>query len=733
MTDNPASTELLAKILDVLTRIDEKIRNQDEQIRTLETFIQKTHSFGSDACTTDTAIDSSVILSRGDSKLDPQDEKPHQPTADKSSSEGDSAGEAIIRHDTATEKLPYTDFPWAEKGIFFCGQYITIKDYLEITGLDYEIQGKLGDWWNIPDDMRMQLTFSKHKYIKARSHSDVFLAEPLSIAYGSETMNIARQFDDSLRVRPGNDFLAVDFDEHNHSRLYRMGESAVGPPLMIERGGHKNAPWSRLIVYQGMTTGEHTNHQKESGKGLKWSSPYFRAGDENPGLWVNFDYHLRNKAKNITANPYHDPDVGFHTNFYEIMNEADVPNELWKHGPLYNDPLRRSFRKCAYTLYAPSPKSGQLGENDISIYSPRHWTILLLAPSYFFDENNTSFPMGDLSAGRKQALGHCLGRLTKLGAEMNLIGHGLQRISERWSDFQSFFEFILDSGDSLMQPAAHDNLLFDDGAFSRSRRYFWAIDCLSEFELSITDNLSQWQLFKAARVEPLILVDKLSELDFLQYKIAEKHCSILINQREYFRRKLAATRALRDALFNASAVIESRESTRLGENVKLLTFVSIFFLPLSFCTSLWSINTLFPLSLLPPVIIGIGLATYILVLNIDTLCTFISRIYNFHLKRAVLNAMKIDVSERWKSRGARFEVFRPKAEQVRPSEWWVPVYAVEHPWVCWGRRVRPDWLGRREVKSSTAGKKSAWLWWKRKNGSGKEEGEEKLEDQPWVL
>ena len=44
-------------------------------------------------------------------------------------------------------------------------------------------------------------------------------------------------------------------------------------------------------------------------------------------------------------------------------------------------------------------------------------------------------------------------------------------------------------------------------------------------------------------------------------------------------------------LFNASAVIESRASTRLGENVKLLTFVSIFFLPLAFTTvSLpWSI------------------------------------------------------------------------------------------------------------------------------------------------
>lgn len=183
-----------------------------------------------------------------------------------------------------------------------------------------------------------------------------------------------------------------------------------------------------------------------------------------------------------------------------------------------------------------------------------------MAPGYFFDKSNTSFPMDDSSAGTRQTHGLCLGQLTKSGAEMHLISHGLQRISDRWADFQAFFEYILDSGDSLMQPTQHDNLLFDDGSFSRSRRYFWAIDCLAEFDLSITDNITQWELYKASRfpaVEPVIDSHSLSELDYLQYKNADTQYKILKNQREYFRQKLASTKALRDAVSFASSSIKA--------------------------------------------------------------------------------------------------------------------------------------------------------------------------------
>ena len=99
-----------------------------------------------------------------------------------------------------------------------------------------------------------------------------------------------------------------------------------------------------------------------------------------------------------------------------------------------------------------------------------------------------------------------------------------------------------------MCPTDHDNLFFDDETFSRSRRYFWAIDCLSEFDVSISDNINQWNQYKAARLQHLLDQRVLSELDMQQFKHAERYLHMLQSQLEYLRRKLAATKALRDAV-----------------------------------------------------------------------------------------------------------------------------------------------------------------------------------------
>ncbi len=78
--------------------------------------------------------------------------------------------------------------------------------------------------------------------------------------------------------------------------------------------------------------------------------PYFERAGGFPGLWGHINNHLQNKGRNATSNPYLDKSIGFTTTFYEIMKPSDQASELWRHGPLYDDPLGRRFRKCSYTV-----------------------------------------------------------------------------------------------------------------------------------------------------------------------------------------------------------------------------------------------------------------------------------------------------------------------------------------------------------------------------------------------
>lgn len=315
---------------------------------------------------------------------------------------------------------------------------------------------------------------------------------------------------------------------------------------------------------------------------------------------------------------------------------------------------------------------------------------------------------------------------------MNLIGNGLERISDRWASFQAYFDFILDSRDSLMKPSEHDNLLFDDGAFSRSRKYFWAIDCLAEFDNCISDNLLQWDLYKAARMP--VNIDSLKRLDSVQFAFVERQYAILQIQRDSFRQKLSAIKALRDALFNASAVIESRASTRLGENVKLLTFVSIFFLPLAFTTSLWSINDKFSMSVLIYVIIIVAISTYLVMFNINSLAHGFSKVYDTK-KRTIVRAMKTDPRDVWKARGHRFEVFRPKHENPEPSEWYIPLYTILRPSVLLrlirSTMSRDATVHHRHVKDHSSGRQ----WFKRLMRNARKPPDEEIRrsDEGWVM
>ncbi|TGO25599.1 hypothetical protein BPAE_0077g00410 [Botrytis paeoniae] len=228
-----------------------------------------------------------------------------------------------------------------------------------------------------------------------------------------------------------------------------------------------------------------------------------------------------------------------------------------------------------------------------------------------------------------------------------------------------------------------------------------AIGFLTEIDNVLSDNIKQWGLYYQGRVEPLLddrdIIHRLDAAclyppavwetfrggDILKQlkKIIQQvqtHVITLNELRNDFNRKLETTKALRDGLFNASALVESRAFTRLGENVKLLTYVSIFYLPLALCAALWAIPNIQGSSTKVPFIITafiVGAITYAIVLKMDFISQNIDANHNPRRQKLV-DHMQKDNSEWWQETGKRFEVFKPTSESKVPTEWWIPIYLI---------------------------------------------------------
>ncbi|THV45583.1 hypothetical protein BGAL_0472g00030 [Botrytis galanthina] len=316
-----------------------------------------------------------------------------------------------------------------------------------------------------------------------------------------------------------------------------------------------------------------------------------------------------------------------------------------------------------------------------------------------FDPFYTILILGEDKSSIKGRSKHILTNDTAIQAELECVEKVLSNVIERWKGLNGPFRELLE--ENFLDIEQYSNLLFDDEKFTRSRKYFWAIGCLTEIDNVLSDNIKQWDLYYKEHLQPLLnhedtkhLLDAAClyppedwetfrgdhMLDELKKTIqqARTHINTLKELRNDFSRKLEITKALRDGLFNASALVESRASTRLGENVKLLTYVSIFYLPLAFCAALWAIPNIQESSTKVPFIITaciVGAITYAIVLNMDFISQKIDANYNPQRQKLV-DHMQKDNSQWWQETGKRFEVFKPTSESKVPTEWWIPIYLI---------------------------------------------------------
>jgi hypothetical protein len=92
----------------------------------------------------------------------------------------------------------------------------------------------------------------------------------------------------------------------------------------------------------------------------------------------------------------------------------------------------------------------------------------------------------------------------------------LRMVIMRWEKITEYFAWLVGHHrDILSDPDAHDGLLFDDDSFSRSRRYFWAINYLAELDNSISGNIVEVEKLASNRA----LMDQLSRLQYLRGKL----------------------------------------------------------------------------------------------------------------------------------------------------------------------------------------------------------------------
>ncbi len=140
--------------------------------------------------------------------------------------------------------------------------------------------------------------------------------------------------------------------------------------------------------------------------------------------------------------------------------------------------------------------------------------------------------------------------------------------------------------------------------------------------------------------------------------------------------------------------MESRQSRMLGENVELLTFVSIFFLPLAFAVALWSIPDMsaqYPGISTPLIVTAVlGIITYLIVWNLKIIVSMLSRLVE-RPRAYLLTMMKVKSttgpyartpeSKQWARRADRFEVFPRKDEDGKPSTWWLLLYPLRRLYV----------------------------------------------------
>ena len=207
--------------------------------------------------------------------------------------------------------------------------------------------------------------------------------------------------------------------------------------------------------------------------------------------------------------------------------------------------------------------------------------------------------------------------------------------------YRSISTLVKTPPDFMFRQAVRDKLLFEDDSFTYSRRYFWAHQSLGVMNEEIQTIINAYR--QTFTNDVWNGSDKIiwpgDETTSSRYAFWRKRMRVLRDDIEHEiggledinrlnEEKMKEIKGLRNSLFSGTSVLESRKSVQQqaitvqqGHNIKLLTLVTIFFLPLTFVTSVFGMTNISQQSTFKPfgiVLTIICVPTYMLIGSLNT-------------------------------------------------------------------------------------------------------------------
>lgn len=233
MIDSAGHEDLLNGILQVLQRIETKMETHEARVKSVEELIHR-HHLGTSHGTSNNSSDVSSHP-RTDDSFTPRghDSVPQHNHVVEASTKTIMDRQAVSVLSRGGPKIEYSE--WRPGGADDVP--MNAQDEAEFSlRTNY-----LGHCALIPDDGRLPLNFHRNPNL---APGMVGYVDALTRARMLEAL---RTFDTEHRTQPDNDFCIVDFDTYNNSRIYRVGEDAMGNELMVTTESTYDAPWSRLM------------------------------------------------------------------------------------------------------------------------------------------------------------------------------------------------------------------------------------------------------------------------------------------------------------------------------------------------------------------------------------------------------------------------------------------------------------------------------------------------------